>query len=74
MDRVIEMQSRIALFNPPWPRVVFVLQMLGVRFALIQAPLDIAQTLGPKDFFASTALQAQAQVQLQVQAQSDASY
>jgi len=71
MDRVIEMQSRISLFQSPLAEGCVRFADVGGSVRLIQAPLDIAQTLGPKIFSASNALKEQAQVQAQVQAQSD---
>lgn len=48
MDRVIEMQSRIALFQSPLTEGCVRFADVGGSVRLIQAPLDIAQTLGPK--------------------------
>lgn len=48
MDRVIEMQSRIALFQSPLAEGCVRFADVGGSVRLIQAPLDIAQTLGPK--------------------------
>jgi len=48
MDRVIEMQSRIALFQSPLTDGCVRFADVGGSVRLIQAPLDIAQTLGPK--------------------------
>jgi ATP-dependent DNA helicase DinG len=48
MDRVIEMQSRISLFQSPLTEGCVRFADVGGSVRLIQAPLDIAQTLGPK--------------------------
>ncbi len=48
MERVIEMQGRIALFEAPLQDGTVRFADVGGSVRLIQAPLDIAKTLGPK--------------------------
>jgi ATP-dependent DNA helicase DinG len=57
MDRVIEMQSRITLFQSPLAEGCVRFADVGGSVRLIQAPLDIAKTLGPKILASSPALE-----------------